>query len=147
MMSNSTRKRPKRLWVAAIMNILIGLMALGLLAFLLASSRVPEALRPSSAAAIYAVIAPTFLIVASVFALLGKSYGHRLMLAAALIFYGTLIVQNLLIAGSANDALGPGGAAKAVANAVRATLELAINLWALLSLKTRQYFGASSVAP
>ena len=146
-MGTSERKRPKRLWVAAILNFLVGVLAIGLVAFLFMSSRVPVALRPSGVAAVFAVGAPCFLIVASAIALLGKPYGRYLLLAAALVFFGTLTVQNVLLIGSANNALGHGAASKVVANAVRASIELAINLWALLSTKTSQYFGGAAVAP
>lgn len=145
-MGDAARKRPKRLWAAAIMNILVGLLALGLLAFLVMSPRVPDALRPGGAAAVLAVGAPSFLIVASITALSGKPCGRYLMLLAAVIFYGTLIVQNVLLLGTAQGALGQAGAAKVAANAVCASLELLINLWVLLGFKTRQYFGHAAVA-
>ena len=146
-MSTSTYKRPKRLWVAAVMNILIGLMALGLLLFLLMSPRVAGELRPSGGAAILGAVSPSFLVVTSVIALFGKPYGRNLMLLAALVFYGILIVQNVLLFGSAQSVLGQAGATKVVVNVVRASLELLVNLWALLSFKTRQYFRGAPVAP
>jgi len=146
-MDTSARKRPKRLWVAAVLNMLVGVLAIGLIVFLLASTRVPVALRPGGVVAVSALGAPSFLIVASVIALLGKPYGRYLMLLAALVFFGTLIIQNVQLIGSANSALGQGTAPKVIANAVRASFELTINLWALLSSKTRQYFGGAAVVP
>ena len=143
-MDSATRKRPKRLWAAVIINVLVGLMALSLFAFLAVSTR---AFHPSRATAVFAVCAPSFLIVASVVALFGKPYGRYLMLLAALVFYVTLIVQNVLLFRAAQILLGQAGGAKVVANVVRASLELLINLWALLSFKTRQYFGGAAVAP
>lgn len=146
-MSAPTYTRPKRLWVAAIMNILIGLLALGLLLFLLMSPRVAGELRPSGGAAILGAVSPSFLVVASVVALFGKPYGRYLMLLAALVFYGILIVQNVFLFGTAQSVLGQAGVTKVVANVVRALLELLVNLWALLSFKTRQYFRGAPVAP
>jgi len=146
-MDSATRKRPKRLWVAAIINTLVGLMALSLFAFLVMSTRVPHAFHPRGATAFFAVCAPSFLIIASIMALFGKPYGRYLMLLAALVFYATLIVQNVLLFGAAQSLFGQAGGAKVVANVARASLELLINLWALLSFKTRQYFGGAAVAP
>jgi drug/metabolite transporter (DMT)-like permease len=147
MMIEASRKRPKRLWVAAIINILVALLSLALLAFLFTSARVPEALLPGATASAVAACTAGFLIVASVLALLGKPYGRYLMLAAAIVFYGILIVQNVGAIAGAQAGLGQSAAAKLAANTVRASLELLINLWALLSLKTRQYFGGAAVAP
>ena len=67
------------------------------------------------------------------------------MLAAALAFYGSILVQNAIILGQVQDSLVP--ANKLIANVVRSGLEIAINLWALLSAKTRSYFSGALAAP
>jgi hypothetical protein len=61
------------------------------------------------------------------------------MLIAALVFYGSILLQNAYILGQAQDSIVP--ANKLLATVVRSGLEIAINLWALLSSKTRRYFG------
>jgi len=138
-------KRPKRLWLAALMNILVGLISLTALVFISTSSRVPEAARLGGGTAALAAFTAGFLIVSSVLALLGKPRGRWLMLAAALAFYGSILVQNAYILGQVQDSLVP--ANKLIANVVRSGLEIAINLWALLSAKTRRYFGGALAAP
>lgn len=146
-MIEAVRKRPVRLWVAAVMNVLIGLLSLAFLAFLATSARVPAALHPVVAALVWAVCTAGFLIVASIVALLGKPYGRYAMLLAAVVFYGVLIAQNVVTLSGPHAALGQTAGAKLTANLVRTSLELAINLWALLSLKTREYFTGAAVAP
>lgn len=146
-MVEAPRKRPMRLLGAAIVNILLGLVSLALFAFLFGSVHIPQTLRPDIAASTVAVCTASFLVVASVLALLGKAYGRNLMLAAVILFYGIIIVQNVFAIASAPDGLGQSAAAKLVTNVLGASIELLFSSWALLSLKTRQYFGGTAVAP
>lgn len=67
------------------------------------------------------------------------------MLAAALAFYGSILVQNAYILSQVQDSVVP--ASKLTANIVRSGLEIAINLWALLSASTRRYFSGASAVP
>jgi hypothetical protein len=129
------------------MNVLVGFISLAFLAFLATSARVPAALHPSITTLAWAVCTAGFLIVASIVALLGKPYGRHIMLLAAVVFYGALIAQSVVALSGPYAALGQGVSAKLTANLVRTSLELAINLWALLSLKTRKYFNGAAVAP
>jgi hypothetical protein len=129
------------------MNVLVGLISLGFLAFLATSARVPAALHPGVATLAWAVCTAGFLIVASLVALLGKPYGRYIMLLAAVVFYGVLMAQNVVALSGPYAALGQGVGTKLTANLVRTSLELAINFWALLSLKTREYFTGPAVAP
>jgi len=146
-MNEAVHKRPIRLWVAVVMNVLIGLISLAFLAFLATSARLPAALHPSVTTLAWAVCTAGFLIIASIVALLGKPYGRYIMLLAAVVFYGALIAQNVVALSGPYAALGQGAGAKLTANLVRTSLELAINLWALLSLKTHKYFNGAVVAP
>jgi hypothetical protein len=143
-MSEPRVKRPKRLWVAALINVLVGVTSLVALVFISTSARVPDAARLGGVTAVFAAFASCFLVVSSVLALMGKPLGRQLMLAAALTFYGSIMVQNALILTHAQNSLVP--ANKLFANVVRSGLEIAINLWALLSLKTRRYFGDALAA-
>ncbi|MBP3984601.1 hypothetical protein J5837_09245, partial [Pseudoxanthomonas helianthi] len=136
-------KRPKRLWVASLMNILVGCLSLAMLIFVTTSSRVATVQLSAGTAAMAAVTAG-FLVVSSVMALLGKPRWRRLMLLGALAFYGSVMVQSALLLAQAQDSLVP--ASKLISHVIRSGLELAINLWALLSLKTRQYFGRELAA-
>ena len=146
-MIEGTRKRPIRLWVAALMNILVAGLSLGLLVFLAASARAPEALRPSAAAMAMAASVACFLTVASVLALLGKRHGGYLMLLAALIFYGILIEQSAAALGADTVGLDQATRIKLLSNVVRTALELLVNLWAVLSSRTRQFFAVSASTP
>ncbi|HJR72936.1 MAG TPA: hypothetical protein VJ806_04780 [Luteimonas sp.] len=127
------------------MNILVGLISLTALVFISTSSRVPDAARFDAGTATLAAFTAGLLVVSSVLALLGKPRGRWLMLAAALAFYGSILVQNAIILGQVQDSLVP--ANKLIANVVRSGLEIAINLWALLSAKTRSYFSGALAAP
>lgn len=60
---------------------------------------------------------------------------------------GALIAQNVVALSGPYAALAQGAGAKLTANLVRTSLELAINLWALLSLKTRKYFNGTAIPP
>jgi hypothetical protein len=135
------RKRPKRLWVAALMNILLGLLALFTLGYVSISSNVPSVIRPSGLTTTIAIITAGFLIVSSALALLGKSLGRQLMLAAALLFYGILVVQNANMLAQPHEWLGPGANTKLTASVIRGCFEILINVWVLLSAKTRGYFA------
>jgi len=129
------------------MNIVVGFMSLATLVFLSTSTRVPEIVRPDGVAAVIAASTASFMIFSSVMALVGKPMGRHLMLVSALIFYGMLVFQNAILVVQPDDGLGPQAGTKLIANVVRSSLEIAINVWALLSAKTRRYFGGAATAP
>ncbi|QSX79720.1 hypothetical protein [Agrilutibacter solisilvae] len=127
------------------MNILVGCLSLAMLVFLKTSSRVPAEIHLSAIATATAATTAGFLVFASVMALLGKPRWRRLMLLAAVSFYGSIMVQNALLLAQAEDSLVP--ASKLTSHLIRSGLEVAINLWALLSPRTRQYFDRELAAP
>ena len=137
--------RPKRLWVAAIMNILVAAISVAAVAFLLLSSNpnIPESVRPGLSAALFALGTAGFLIVSSVLALFRVKFSRWLMLAAALIFFGILGFQSLAFLVSSGASLPSEAMRKLWANVIRNTLEIAINVWALLSAKTAVFFLGS----
>jgi len=135
------RKRPRRLWAAALMNIAIGLLSLTMLTLIIARPELREQMGTSSAGLALAVFLGSALIVSSALALFGKPWARYLMLAAAAAYYGTLVVQNLQLM-STPDLAEP-FRQKLITNVGRSLLELAINAWALLSVKTRLYFERS----
>ncbi len=92
-----------------------------------------------------AIITASFLIISSALALLGKPRWRHLMLLAALAFYGSILVQNALLLAQSQGSLVP--ASKLTSHVFRSGLEIAINLWALLSLRTKQYFNRELAAP
>lgn len=127
------------------MNILVGLSGLFLIAFVSLSSRVPDEARLGTGSIVMALVATSFLVVSSVFALLGKRGWDRLMLSAALVYYGGVLAQNAYLFVSAQELAVP--AQKILANIVRSGIEIAINLWAVLSVKTRAFFRSGAAAP
>ncbi|MGH9697325.1 MAG: hypothetical protein ACRD5Z_24490, partial [Bryobacteraceae bacterium] len=131
-MVEASSNRPMRLWAAAIINISFALVSIGFFAFLFSSASIPQALRPSVAASAIAICTASFLFVASVFALLGKPYGRYLMLAAVILFYGIIIIQNVFVIAGAQTWLSLSAVAKPVTNVVGASMQLLFGAWALL---------------
>ncbi len=123
------------------MNVAIGLLSLTMLTLILARPELRGQMGTSTAGLALAMPLGIALIVSSALALTGKPWARWLMLAAAAVYYGTLVAQNLQLM-SAPD-LTDLFRQKLVTNVGRSLLELAINAWALFSAKTRLYFGRS----
>jgi hypothetical protein len=131
-------RRPKRLWAAAILNILIGLVAIFLLLFLLTSPQVPDAARPGIWRLFSVGVLGSLLIVYSGLALKGQSSARSSLLMLATIFYGVIIVQNALVLSGLSESPVP--SRKLVIDIVRHSISLGITWWGLASSKTMQYF-------
>jgi len=140
-------KRPMRLWLVAILDIVFGTTSVFALIFLDTSARIPEVLRPSSTTIVLSVVTASFLAVAPVLALRGKVYGYYLTLVAAIAFYGFIIAQNCAAFGYYHEQLGQSSSTSLIVNVVGAVIQLAINCWALLSTKARSYFARAVVTP
>jgi uncharacterized membrane protein YdcZ (DUF606 family) len=138
-------RRPKRLWAAAILNFLIGLLAIIVLLFLLTSTRVPVAAKPGAWSLVSGGILGSLLIVYSGLVLKGQSSARSSLLMVATIFYGTIIAQNALVLSGLSDSLVP--SRKLAVDMVRHSISLGITWWGLASSKTLQYFAASSPPP
>ena len=67
------------------------------------------------------------------------------MLSAALVFYGSVLAQNSYLLIQAQELIVP--TQKIVANVVRSGIEITINLWAVLSVKTRIFFRGAATTP
>ncbi len=139
---SSPVSRPKRLWAAAIMNIFVGLLSLAALLFILISPQAPAELRPGFARALAAGGIAMFLVVASIAALMGRQHARLGMLGAALVFFGMLAIQNILLIAELSDTGDPKMFQKLGSNVARSTIEIAINAWALLSAKTVAFFSS-----
>jgi len=144
-MTASAPSRPKRLWVASIMNILVAAISILGVAYLLLSSNpnIQESIRPGHFTTLFALGTSSLLVIASVLALLRIQFARWLMLAAAFIFFGILAFQSLSFLVSSGASLSPEATPKLWANVIRNTLEIAINAWALLSAKTATFFLGS----
>jgi hypothetical protein len=145
-MTTIESSRPKRLWVAAIMNILVAAISVAAVAFLSLSSNpnIPESVRPGLLTTLLALGTAGLLIVASVLALLRKQFARWLMLVAALIFFGILGFQSLVFLISPTALISAEAAPKLWIKVIRNALEIAINVWALLSAKTTTFFSGAS---
>jgi len=142
-MTNANLPRPKRLWAAAIMNILVALISVIAVAYLLLSSNpnIPDIVRPGLTTTLVALGTAGLLIVASVLALLRIQFSRWLMLAGALIFFGILGFQSAVLLISSTVPLVTDAVPKLWANVIRNALEISINVWALLSAKTTAFFS------
>ena len=145
MQVSATVRRPKRLWAAAILNFMIGLLAIMLLLFLLTSTRVPAAAKPSIWSLISGGVLGSLLIVYSGRALKAQSSARSSLLMVATIFYGTIIVQNALVLSGLSDSLVP--SRMLAVDIVRHSISLGITWWGLSSSKTMRYFAAASLPP
>jgi hypothetical protein len=126
------------------MNIVLGAFALFTLGYIAFSSNVPVVVRPSAYTALLAVTTATLLVSSSVLALLGKPRSPYFMLASALLFYGILVAQNAVMLYGPHDWLGPEAGTKLTASVVRGCIEILINVWALLTAKTRSFFAVAA---
>lgn len=144
-MTTAQPQRPKRLWLAALISILTASLSLIAALYLALSDQVPEAVRLTPTNLAIVVVAIGLLIVSSVFALMRRPWARWLMLAMALLFYGSIVIQNLLLYPEFRDAGEP--VRPLVANVVRNSISIAITLWALLSAKTHAFFATGPAPP
>lgn len=139
------RKRPKRLWIAAVLNFFRALLALGFLIFILFVSADKDLAGLIGWGIFIGPVLSVALIAGTTAALSGSRWGRWAMLSAAVLFYGVLIGQNLLMLADLDPAsdIDRRFYFKAATNAIRPAIELAINCWALMSAKTKAYFEQS----
>lgn len=139
-MTFTTAPRPKRLWIAAIMNILSGALGIFVAVYLsLNSKATSEVVGFGPFTAFLGFIAASLLIAASILALLRRKNSRWLMLSAACSYFGIIAAQNILII--LFDPSIPGAATQKLwTSAARSTLEIAINVWALCSAKSIAFF-------
>lgn len=143
--SAPTLRRPGRLWVATILNILIGLLMAGFLVFLFVSDRVPDAAKPQATVAVAGGLLACLLVFYSVLALIGRSQARRAVLLVATLYFGSIIAQNALPLIGVLDSILP--TRKLAANVVRNAISLGINWWALTSSITMAFFASRSLPP
>ena len=147
MVTTSKIRTPKRLWLAAIMNILIGLLGVAVLVFLARDSDVATKIRLDSLSIFLGAALAVTLISASIFALLGKRNCHYIMLGVAALYFGLVIFQNVSLLSKASALFNEDGEIRLWSNIVRTGLELALNCWAVLSGKTRAFFASRQDTP
>ena len=140
------RKRPKRLVVVAIMNMVLALFSIVALVFLLRSSVVPAEIVPSGWNAAFSALVAFALIVSSVLALMGFPRTRWIALIIALTFFGLIWIHSLLAALDPEGVIGlvptDRESRKLWAGVVRASIEIGLNLWVFLSAKTKAFFDS-----
>lgn len=139
--------RPKRIWIAAVMNILSGALGIFVAVYLALNSKATsDAIGFGPFTAFFGFIAASFLIAASILALLRRKNSRWLMLAAACSYFGIIAAQNILVI--LFDPSIPGAATQKLwTSAGRSTLEVAINVWALCSAKSIAFFEGRPISP
>jgi len=139
MHSPPTSRRPARLWVVTILDMLIGLLVVAFIAFLSTSERVPNDAKPAFADTVPAVVLASLLIVFSVLALAGRSWARRALLIVATLHFGSIILQNALPLLGLSESISP--TRKLTTNVIRNSISLGINWWALTSSVTLAFFA------
>jgi uncharacterized membrane protein YdcZ (DUF606 family) len=129
--------------VASILNILVGLLAAGFLIFLFTSERVPDEAKPETIRAVSGGLLACLLVLYSLLALIGLSKARRAVLVVATIYFGGIILQNVLPLLGLSDSIVP--VRKLTANVVRNAISLSINWWAFTSGITVAFFASRSL--
>ena len=140
-------KRPKRLWVICGLNIFSAGISLVALVFLLTSDKVPTELVPDITTIILAGVLSSFLIVTSILAFRRAPYSRWLTFIAAILFYGTLVLQQSAALYQLGDTLTEHERLKVLVRCTRSMIEIALNAWALFSAKTAHYFVFRAADP
>jgi hypothetical protein len=123
------------------MNILVALISFVVVVFMVSSSRVPVEVRLTSTAAISSGILAISVIVTSLLALLRHPKARLPALGAALLFFGILLLQSLLLLIRPSD-LPVGSSPKLWADVIRNSIEISLNIWVFLSVKVADYLRA-----
>jgi hypothetical protein len=141
-MTATMNPRPTRLWVAAIMNILVAAISIASVAYLLLSTNpnIPASVRPGLFSTLVALGTAGSLVIASVLALMRVRIARWLMLAAALLFFGILGYQSLAMLMWGDPTFAAEMAPRLWANVIRNAIEISINIWALVSAATADFF-------
>jgi hypothetical protein len=139
-------RRPKRLIVIAIMNMVLALFSIVALGFLLNSSIVPAEIVPSGWNAAFSALLAFALIVSSALALIGIPRARWIALIIALTFFGLIWLHSLIAALDPEEVIGvvptDRESQKLWASVVRTSIEIGLNLWVFLSAKTRVFFDS-----
>lgn len=138
-------RRPRRLWVAAVLNILVGSLAVIFIVFLATSARVPEGARPGLFTLVAGGCLGGLLVFYSVLALRGRPSARRNLLIVATVYFGAIIVQNAAPLLGLSDSIVP--SQKLIANVVRHSLTLGITWWGLTSSVTMRFFAVRPLPP
>jgi hypothetical protein len=144
--STAGLKRPKRLIVIVIMNVVLAVFSIAALAFMLTSSKFPAEMVPSNWSAAFSMLVAFAVIASSVVALLGFPRARWIALSMALIFFGTIWLHSLLAALDPEGVIGVVPTDRELqrlwAGVVRTSIEIGLNLWVFLSAKTRVFFDS-----
>ena len=131
----------------AAMNVAVALLNLAALAVVFRNSTLPAGVLLGTAGLVISALIAVTVIVSSVLALMGYPQGRWLALGSALVFFGILLIQTLLLIVHLGPSLPAQANAKLAGAVIRNSLEIALNLWAFLSAKTAAFFDARGRGP
>jgi hypothetical protein len=124
----------------------MSVLGLAVLSLLYRDTAVMAAMNANAFSMTRGALIALVLLVASCYALLGKRHGNFVLFAAAVLYYGALIVQSAGLLGQAHSVFSEGGEMRLWSNIVRQSLALLFVAWATLSSKTRLYFAGGTSA-
>jgi hypothetical protein len=143
--------RPKRLWVVTTLNVAIGIFGIVAVGFLLTSSKIPAELVPAKWSALSSIFIAATLIGSSVLALLGFRHARWVALVTAVAYFGTILIQNLLIflhpEATFGHSISDRDSRMFLASVIRSAIEIGINVWGYLSSKTGSFFRRERHVP
>lgn len=132
-------KRPKRLWLMAIMNTIASATQLVGISALILLSLLSDSFGPMTPdlwlMGLGTIAVALFLLISTWLAFSRYPNSRKLTLIAAALFYGLLLAQFAVIDNPQFDASSKAG------RIMRTVLEFAITVWVLYSDKTTRYFA------
>lgn len=140
-------KRPKRIWAICAINIFAAGLSLAALAFILISPKVPAEWQADATSVTIGGSLAMFLIISSVLLFFRVRHSHWLTFIAAILFCGTLVVQQAILLGQIGDTLTERQRLKVLGSTTRSVIEIVLNAWVLFSAKTSRYLGAKGIDP
>lgn len=140
-MNNTDLKRPWRLTLILIANILIGTLTTLALFFLTFMVELDGNSLVNTVFAGAGGAVSLFLVVASIMVFMLKPNGPKYLLASVVVFYGVLALQSIfsLVAGG----LEQQAVFETITGIFRNIITIALNFWAVLSEPSRQYLIAA----
>ena len=140
-MSLAATKKPRRVNIAALVNILVGIVSFCSIILLVKNPDIDSQIQIDSSRVWIGSVFPGALILSSAWAFFSRRKGHFIMLAVAVIYYGAHIYQSVWVLTYANALFDSRGESMLWAGTIRTSLELSLTAWAVLSSKTRSYFA------
>jgi hypothetical protein len=142
--SADAAKRPLRLIIVAVMNVIVGSLSVVALIFILTSPKVPAEVAPDLWNAAFSGGLAVAMIVTSLLALAGAPGARKPALIIALVFFGIILVHGALLAidpQSVADDIPVDRVRRQLGTIlVRTAIEIGLTWWAYQSARTKAFF-------